>query len=35
MIVWGIVITLSMLAIGGLVWRLLQAQEVGETFDED
>lgn len=35
MIVWSIVITLSMLAIGGLVWRLLQAQEVGETFDED
>jgi hypothetical protein len=34
-IVWSIVITLSMLAIGGLVWRLLQAQEVGETFDED
>jgi hypothetical protein len=34
-IVWSIAITLSMVAIGGLVWRLLQAQEIGDTFDED
>ena len=34
MIVWGIVITLGMIAVGGLIWRLLQAQEVDEDHDD-